>query len=358
MVRKIVRRYLILARGKFLDDAKTAHGVIAYGQDEISAIVDASLAGKTVRGVLPHLQCDAPICESVREGLQYHPTSLLIGVAPQGGALPQAWRSEILHAMDAKLEIVSGLHELISEDEEFAKAARRSGTEIWDVRVPPTVPLFSGAVYDVRVPTLLTVGSDCAVGKMTVALELARSAQKRGVNATFVPTGQTGVLIAGWGICIDRVVSDFAAGAAEQMVLEAAPESELLIVEGQGSIHHPAYGAVTLALMYGCAPDALVLVVDPTARTIANFEVPALGYPELVTAYEIALAPVKPARVVGIALKTLGLDARQARYEIERAREESQLPCDDVVRFGADALYDSIASEVRRTRPRTAAVPA
>ena len=343
------RRYAVLAPGEFEHNAKTAHGVIRYGSDDIVAVIDPAHAGKTVADVLPHLGSAAPFVADVASALRYHPTSLLIGVAPQGGALPQAWRDEIVRALHAELEIVSGLHDLLGEDPEFAQLAHRHGARIWDVRVPPEVPLFSGAAYDVTAPVVLTVGNDCAVGKMTVSLELTRAATQAGVRGVFVPTGQTGIMIAGWGIAIDRVISDFAPGAAEQLVLEAQRRgAELIVVEGQGSILHPAYAPVTLALLYGCAPDALVLVVDPTRRTIENFRTPQPSYRELVQRYETVCGWVKPAPVVALALNTLRLDAAAARREAARAHEETGLPVADAVRDGPGALYDAIATVKKR----------
>ena len=346
------RRYAILAPNRFADDAKTAHGVIAYGADETVAVIDPDCAGRSVRDVLPHLQSDAPIVATVTEAMQYRPTSLLIGTAPQGGALPATWRAEVRTGLQSGLELVNGLHDMLGEDEEFRTLAGANGASIWDVRKPPNVPLFSGAVYDVTAPTLLMVGNDCAVGKMTVALELVRAAKNAGKRAEFVPTGQTGIMLAGWGISIDRVIADFAPGAAEQLVLQAARENpDLIVVEGQGGINHPAYGPVTLSLMYGSAPDALVLVCDPQLKTVSGFPTPALGYHELIRIHEAILATVKPARVVGIALNTRLLSDEEARREIQRAKAETLLPVDDVVRFGPDMLYRAIAPLARREQP-------
>ncbi len=338
------RRYAILAPGAFDDTrAKTAHGVIAYAEDETVAVVDPEHAGKRVRDVLPYLASDAPIVARVAQTLPFRPTSLLVGVAPPGGALPQAWRGEIVAALDAGLEVVSGLHQTLGDDPEFSLAAKRGGTTIWDVRIPPQVPLFSGRAYDVAARVVLTVGSDCAVGKMTVALELVKAARARSIRARFVATGQTGIVIAGSGIAIDRVISDFASGAAETLVVEAARDAELILVEGQGGINHPAFAAVTLALVYGCAPDALVLVHDSARRTVHGFPTPLLSYRQLIRTYEGLCAGVKPARVAGIALNTRNLDEASARTAIERARDETGLPADDVVRFGPQALYDAMA---------------
>jgi uncharacterized NAD-dependent epimerase/dehydratase family protein len=353
------RRYAVLAPECFANNAKTAHGVIRYGSDETVAVIDASLAGKRVRDAVPYLQCDAPIVSGVVQALQYAPTSLLIGTAPKGGKLPPAWRAHVLAAIEAGLEIVNGLHDMFADDPEFAAAARKHRARIWDVRKPPDVPLFTGEVYGVRAPIALAVGNDCAVGKMTVMLELARAANERGRRAEFVATGQTGIMIAGWGIAIDRVISDFATGATEQIVLEAARRGpEFILVEGQGGINHPAYAPVTLSLLYGAAPDALVLVVDPKRTRIDVFETPTLSYRQLIRAYEALCATVKPAKVVGIALNTHGLTDQRAREEIERARTETHLPADDVVRFGPHALWDAIEPRLQKTEPLSAEVKA
>ena len=352
----MARRYLILAPGAFATRAaKTAHGVIAYSSDITVAVVDPEHAGLRVRDVLPHLDSDAPIVADVAAGLTHEPTALLIGIAPPGGALPPAFRAEIAAAIRAGLEIVNGLHAFLSEDEEFAALAREHDTRIWDLRLPPAAPLFSGAAYDVEATILLTVGSDCAVGKMTVSLELDRAARARGKQSAFVPTGQTGIAIAGWGTAGDRVIADFTAGAVEQLVLEGERRApDLLIVEGQGGINHPAYAPVTLALLYGSAPDALLLVHQPSRTVIEGYDIPLLGYRELIRTYEALCAGVKPARVVGIALNTRDLSDDDAHAAIAAAREATGLPADDVVRYGPHALYDAIAPQLAKTSVITA----
>ena len=351
------RRYAVLAPGCFAANAKTAHGVIRYGSDPTVAVIDPSCSGKRVREVVPYLACDAPIVDDVAQALTFAPTALLIGTAPKGGQLPPDWRAQVLAAIDAGLEVVSGLHDMLGADPEFAAAARARGTRIWDVRVPPEVPLFTGEVYGVRAPVVLAVGNDCAVGKMTVMLELARAAREIGERAEFVPTGQTGIMIAGWGIAVDRVISDFATGAAEQIVLEAARrDPDCILVEGQGGINHPAYAPVTLSLMFGAAPDALVLVVDPKRTRIEVFETPTLSYRALIRTYESLCATVKPARVAGIALNTHGLSEERAREEIARAAAQTQLPADDVVRFGPHALWTAIRPQLHKTQPLSAEV--
>ncbi len=346
-----MRRYIVLASHAFTSRAaKMAHGVIAYASDPVVAVIDPDHAGKRVGDVMPHLGSDAPIVASLDDGMRFTPTALLVGIAPAGGRLPDDFRAAIRAALERGLEIVSGLHVMLGEDEEFAALARAHDARIWDLRLPPAAPLFSGAAWDVRATIVLTVGSDAAVGKMTAALELLRAARDRGVNAAFVPTGQIGIAIAGWGTAIDRVVADFAPGAAEQLVLEGERRaSDLLFLEGQGGINNPAFAPVTLALLYGGAPDALVLVHNVTRDRIEDYDVPILSYRTLIRTYESLCATVKPARVVGIALNTRDCDEAGAREHIERARAQTGLPCDDVVRNGPHALYDAITPSLAKT---------
>ena len=351
----MIRRYVVLAPYAFVQSAKTAHGVIAYGNDPVVAVIDPSCAGKRVCDVVPHLaQCDAPIVASLQEALPFAPSALLIGTAPIGGAL-DALRDGVLEAIGAGLDVVSGLHTMLAEDAELAHAAHERGVRLYDLRAVPTTPVFRGSAYEVESPILLTVGNDCNVGKMTVSLELCAAARRAQKRWTFVPTGQTGIAIAGWGIAVDRTIADFSAGASERLVLEAAEQRpDAIVVEGQGAINHPAYAPVTLALLYGCAPDALVLVCMPHRTTIKAYATPTLPYRESIRLHEALLASVKPANVIGIALNTRGLDETSARAEIARARAETHLPADDLVRFGADAFYAEIAGSLRKREARTA----
>jgi uncharacterized NAD-dependent epimerase/dehydratase family protein len=347
----VSRRYIVLAPHAFTSRAaKMAHGVIAYSTDIVVAVVDPDLAGRSVRDVLPYLHSDAPIVASFEDGLRYAPTALLVGIAPAGGRLPDDFRGAIRDALRARLEIVSGLHAMLNDDDEFAALAREHDTHIWDLRLPPAAPLFSGAAWDVKATIVLTVGSDAAVGKMTASLELLRAARERGVDAAFVPTGQIGIAIAGWGTAIDRVVADFAPGAAEQLVLEGERRArDLLLLEGQGGINNPAFAPVTLALLFGGAPDALVLVHNTSRTVIEDYDVPVLSYRALIRTYEGLCGTVKPAPVVAIALNTRDCSDDEARAHIEAARAETGLPCDDVVRYGPHALYDAIAPALRKT---------
>ncbi|MBV8081511.1 MAG: DUF1611 domain-containing protein, partial [Candidatus Eremiobacteraeota bacterium] len=349
-----VRRYAILTEGQLLDRrAKTAHGVIQYGRDEIAAVIDAEYAGKDVRDVLPRLQRSAPIVATLAQALAYKPTSLLLGVANQGGFIPQAFRPHILAAIDAGLEIVSGLHQLLRDDPEFVARAKASGARLWDVRLPPEgIPLFSGAAYQARQVVVLAVGSDCAVGKKSVMIELDRAARAAGDRSEFVATGQTGTLIAGKGIVVDRVISDFITGAAEQLVLGVSPDADVALVEGQGSLWHPAYAPVTLGLLFGCAPDLLVMCIDTARTEVEEYGVALPPLSEMIRMHEALLAPIKPARVAAVAVNTSSLPDDRARAAIANAHAACGLPADDVVRFGGARLWRALREAARETPKR------
>ena len=330
------RRYAILADGWFADrHAKTAHGLIAYGKDEVTVVIDSTLAGRNVLDVMPGLRRDAPIVGTLREALESSPTSVLVGLAPAGGRLPEDWVDTLREAAEAGLEIVSGLHQRL--------APELPGARVWDVREPPRdVPLFSGEGLRVEPKVALTVGTNSAIGKMTATLEIERAARERGLAPEFVATGQSGIIIAGWGICIDAVVSDFAAGAAEQMVLRAAESSpDLILVEGQGSLAHPAYSGVTTALLHGSCPDCLILCADASEEEILA-GVPRPDVRDITRLYEGVAALVKPAPVVAVSINTKGLDEDAAERFIERVSEETGLPAADPVRGSATPILDAV----------------
>ncbi|HEU6445640.1 MAG TPA: DUF1611 domain-containing protein [Gaiellaceae bacterium] len=338
------KKYLVLAEGKSGDPhyGKTMRGIVAYAPDPVVAILDSERAGETYREI--------PIVATVEEAMAYGPTTATVGVATQGGRFPPAWRELLKGSIRAGLDVESGLHEFISKDPELAALARERGVELRDLRKPPpdlSVP--TGENLQVPAKIVLTVGSDCAIGKKTVAVELDLAARKRGLKSVFVPTGQTGIAIAGWGIAVDAVVADFLAGAAERLVVEGAQRGgELLWVEGQGSLVHPAYSGVTMGLIHGSAPHAYVLVHKAGATHVEGYpEHPLPGLRALIELHERASLLLRPARVAAIALHTGGLDEQEAQEEISRVARETGLPTDDPVRFGSDRLLDAVLEVVQ-----------
>ena len=338
------RRILILGEGFSHDPhyGKTMRGIVRYGPDPVVAILDSARAGEAHEGI--------PIVGTVADAVRYEPTVAVVGVATQGGRFPPAWRDLLKSCIAGGLDVESGLHEFISEDPELRELARQHGVELRDLRKPPpglNVP--TGANLEVDAKIVLTVGSDCAIGKKTVAVELDTEARRRGLDSVFVPTGQTGIAIAGWGIAVDAVVSDFLAGAAEQLVVEGARRGgKLLLVEGQGSIVHPLYSGVTLGLMHGSAPHGFVLCHRAGATEIEGcpgHPIPPLQ--ELVELHERIALPARPARVVCIALNTAALPSDDdARAEIAAVAAETGLPADDPVRFGAGYLLDALLARL------------
>jgi uncharacterized NAD-dependent epimerase/dehydratase family protein len=304
----------------------------------VVAVVDSESAGAEVEGV--------PVVASVAEGLELEPraTTALVGVALAGGRLPPEWRALLEEVLSAGLDLESGMHEFLSEDSELAALAARNGATIRDLRKPPddlSVPTGENLTHDAAV--VLTVGSDCAIGKKTVAVELDREARARGLRSVFVPTGQTGIAIAGWGIAVDAVVADFLAGAAERLVVEGARRGNLLFVEGQGSIVHPQFSGVTLGLYHGSAPHLLVLCHRAGATEIEGcpgHRIPPLR--ELVALHESLALPARPAKVAAIALNTYGQDEDEARRAIAAVQEETGLAADDPVRFGPGSLLEVV----------------
>jgi uncharacterized NAD-dependent epimerase/dehydratase family protein len=333
-----MKRYLALAEG-FSDDVhygKTTYGVMHYASHPVVAVLDSTRVGETLEGI--------PIVGTVADALAYEPTVALVGVAVAGGRLPAVWRGILREAVAAGLDVEAGMHEFLADDPELSALAREHGVELRDYRRPPAdLSVATGANLALPAEVVLTVGSDCAVGKKTVAVELDRAALARGLRSVFVPTGQTGIMIAGWGIAVDAVVSDFLAGAGERLVVEGAARGDLLFVEGQGSITHPQFSGVTLGLYHGSAPHVLVLVHragDTELEGVPGHPIPPLR--DLVELYERLALPVRPARVAAVALNTQSLEEDEARTAVEATAAETGLPADDPVRFGPDRLLDAV----------------
>ena len=336
-------KLLVLAEGFSGDPhyGKTARGVLAYGRRPVVAILDSDRAGERQSGV--------PIVGTVADALAFQPTTAVVGVATQGGRFPPAWRQLLRNVIGAGLDVENGLHQFLRDDEELSALAAQHGVELHDLRRPPGgLDVPTGENMTVPAKIVLTVGSECAIGKMTVSLELDRAARARGIRSQFVPTGQTGIAIEGWGISVDAVVSDFIAGATERLVVEGHERGgELLWVEGQGSLVHPAYSGVTLGLVHGSAPHAFVLCHLAGQTEIEGYPghpIPSLT--ELVELHERISLPARKATVAAIALNTRLLDDDDARAAVEQTSAETGLPADDPVRFGPERLLDAVLAAI------------
>jgi uncharacterized NAD-dependent epimerase/dehydratase family protein len=313
------------------------------------------MAGRNLKELLPGF--DIPFAGSLDEALRgpIRPDGLLIGIAPTGGKLPPSWRSLILRAIEAGLDIHSGLHQFLGDDPEFAAAAAAAGTKLIDYRRPPD--RMETAVGRRHLPgkrVILTVGTDCAIGKMSVALELVGAARRDGASAVMVPTGQTGMMIEGWGVAVDRVISDFTNGTVEWLVEQGEARGDWVFVEGQGSIDHPAYSAVTVGLIHGATPQAMVLVHKPGLKEhdfdhLPDASFPIAELPPFIELHERIAGMIAPSKVVAIALNTsLYPDDDEARQVIGAIAAETGLPADDPVRFGANRLWPQIRDAVDR----------
>jgi uncharacterized NAD-dependent epimerase/dehydratase family protein len=268
--------------------------------------------------------------------------TLVIGITPPGGQLPETWHRALLTALQAGLDIAAGLHQLIGDIPEIAACAAKLGRVIHDVRRSDArFTVGTGVRRPGR--RLLTVGTDCALGKKYTALTLAKTMTARGLNADFRATGQTGILISGSGVAVDAVVADFISGAAESLSPANTPD-HWDIIEGQGSLFHPAYAGVTLGLLHGSQPDVLVLCHDPARAALNGFpHIPVLSLEEAMPPYLSAARLTNPnVRFIGISLNTSAMSESEARSLLSRTSQSLGLPCVDPIRTGVDQIVDAL----------------
>ncbi len=279
---------------------------------------------------------------SPREAAARGAKTLVIGIAPPGGQLPASWHGILIEALEAGLDLAAGLHQRLGGIPEIASRAARLGRQIYDVRhCDATFPVGTGLPRPGR--RLLTVGTDCAVGKKYTALAIAKGMTARGYSVDFRATGQTGILISGRGLAIDTIVSDFLSGAVEALS-PASSHDHWDIIEGQGSLFHPAYAPVTLGLVHGSQPDALVLCHNPGRHALASFpHVLLVPLEQAIPAYLAAARLTnRNARFVGIALNTSSLPDKEADEVLESIGLKFQLPCVDPIRSGVGPIVTAL----------------
>lgn len=318
--------------------AKTATGLLRYCPEECLAILDPDCAGQSSQELL-QVDGNTPIIASLDEV----PTAntLVLGIAPPGGKIPAAWRKVILQAIDRGMHILSGLHDFLSNDAELVAAAQRQGATITDVRRNDFKHIAQRQGLNSSCLRLHTVGHDCSVGKMVVSLELARGLTQRGRDAHFIATGQTGIMIAGSGLPIDCIVADFVNGAAEKLVLDAQ-HHEIVVVEGQGSLVHPSYSAVTLGLLHGCLPHGLIFVFEAGRDCVGGLEhvkLPSLKKQREL--FETMASIYQPCQTIAMAMNGRKLQPDEAARVAATVEDELQLPVVDVIRDGRDKLVDA-----------------
>ncbi len=341
------RLAIFLHNGLKGSKGKTGVALLRYSPNEIVAVIDETSVGESVRA-LTGVDREVPVVRSVEEAIALNPTVLAIGLAPSGGVLPEPWYAEVKRAVKAGLSVMNGLHTQMNQDPEI-QASVQPGRWVWDIRKEPAgLTVGGGKTRLLRCDRVLTVGTDMAVGKMSTSIELTRASKARGLKAKMIATGQTGLMLGEDGVALDAVKVDYATGAVEQSVLRHGDNQDILFVEGQGSLLNPGSTA-TLPLLRGAQPTHLILVHKACLTHIQHFpdfQIPALS--KVVNLYESTASAggtFASAPVAGIALNTFGLDEKEARLAIAAASEETNLPCTDVVRFGAEPLLTSILGE-------------
>ena len=334
------RRLIILTEGHCEPiAAKTATSVLRYRPEEVLALLDTTKAGKTAQQVLG-VGGEIPIVarlDAVPEA-----NALMLGIAPPGGRIPEAWRSVILAAIGRGMDVVSGLHDFLSDEPEFAKAAREKGVLLIDVRKNNERDVANRQNIREECLRIHTVGQDCSLGKMLVALEVSQALNREGCKSKFIATGQTGILIEGDGTPIDCVVADFMSGAIERLIL-ANQHHDVLMIEGQGSLAHPRYSGVTLGLLHGCMPQGMIMCYEVGRENVNGMEyVPLRSLSKLIEVYETMANLMGPSRVIGIAMNSQYVSAEDTEKERERVRSELGLPVCDVIRHGPDELVQAV----------------
>ncbi|MBI4582075.1 MAG: DUF1611 domain-containing protein [Planctomycetes bacterium] len=366
------RRMLLLTEGQLgIFSSKTAVSVLRYRPDDVVGILDSACAGQALGAIVPGVK-EVPIVARVADAASLKPDAILIGVAPAGGALPPVMRQHVFDGLRQGLAIVSGLHTLLKDDPELVGLAREHNAELHDLRdFAHITRIGMGLARQTRAKRVLVVGTDCNCGKMVTALELRRSAVRAGLDAAFVATGQTGIMIEGWGIAIDHVLSDFVSGAVEMLVEHAALDTPatrsigpsarepgspgesrvadrpIMFIEGQGSISHPAYSGVTLGLVHGACPDAMVICHRPD-RTHHNgwADCPVAPIEQQIAMYEQLLAPLHPGKIVAVAVNTASMDPAAAADAVRDLARRTNLPAADPIRDGCDTLLVAVRAGV------------
>lgn len=347
------RRIVILTEGRTIPtSAKTASCVIRYKPNEVVALLDSTQAGRT-SGELLGVGGSIPVVAKLADAPPAN--TLLIGIAPAGGKLPEAWRKVLLEAIDRGMNLWSGLHDFLSNDPELSAAAAKKSVEIHDVRKNNERDVSNRLNLREDCLRIHTVGQDCSVGKMLASVELALGLKKRGYDAKFIATGQTGIMVEGDGCPVDCVVSDFVNGATEKLIL-AHQHHDILLIEGQGSLSHPRYSAVTLGLLHGCIPQGMILVYEAGRKNVHGMDyIPLPPLKKILEVNEMMASLAMPSQVIGIAMNSRLLTPEEAEAERKRVRSELGLPVCDVIRHGPDELVDAIIAYQKKLFPHMAA---
>jgi len=324
---------------------KTGNMLIRYRPQDVCCVIDPDKAGHTAQDVLG-FGGEIPVVSNFKEARNYSPNALMIGSAPQGGYINKDYRREITAAIHYGCDIYSGMHQFLNDDPELAPLAREKAITINDFRRPPDPPHFpKGSWINRKVKVLLIVGTDCDTGKMTTGWEITERLKKRGRDVRFVGTGQTGIMLGGYGVPVDAVVGDFMAGEIEYAIDEIGDQVDLVIVEGQGSLTNMYYAGVTLGLMHGAMPDYLVMTDEPGREIdVSNNRMASIG--DVMELHLSLMKNFKQSQFLGINLLTLKMAEDLALNEIKNLEKKHKLPVTDLVRFGDRELIDRIEDEL------------
>jgi len=315
--------------------------LIRYRPDEVVAVIDREKVGSSCEKEVG-VGGDTPVLSDFNASLHLEPDTLVIGNATQGGFITEEYRQEIANALNSGCDVISGMHQFLNDDEHLKELAKQNNVKLIDLRMPPEPPHFpTGSWKKRKIPVLLIVGTDCDTGKMTSAWEISRRLIDRGRKIEFIGTGQTGILLSGSGVPIDAVKADFMAGEIEHLIDNVPKDTELVIVEGQGSLTNQFYAGVTLGLMHGAMPDYMLMTHDPS-RDLDVTDFPMTSMRHVMNLHIDLMNAFKESKFIGINLLTFAFEEEKALDVINKSQEDFGIETTDLIRFGNRGLIDAI----------------
>ena len=336
----IYRRLAVVTEGtRDIYRNKTAMGLLRFRPEDVRCVIDSNYVGTDLPS-MPGIDAKIPVVGAIRDAVALGVEWLVIGVNTPGGSIPDSIRPLVYEAIRNRIGVISGLHESVNGDPNLVSLAARYAVELVNLRATPDDRIVStGKARNTKAFRVLTVGTDANIGKTTVSLMLERhfnSTKSYRTAAGFVSTSQDGILITGRGVAVDRMISDFAGGMVEQLVLSNDRGHDILVIEGQNSILSPCYSGTAMSLVHGSCPDAMILCHNPRRTLLRHTDAPVPPLATYIDLYERVLAPIHPGKVVGIALNTLEMSDAEAAEAIAAAGKETGLPVADVIREGVE----------------------
>ena len=338
------QRMVLLAEGRLSSiGLRMVIAALLYVPDRIIAVIDSTKERQTAQEGIG-FGGDTPIVHSLEEAMEYEPDSILIGITPLGGRIPDTWREIIVNAMDTGLHVVSGLQQILMKDELIRAKSAEKGVQVYDLKTVPHSHLIraQGSWQLRAAKTILTVGTDANTGKMTAAIRIYEELKARGKKVALIGTGPTGILISGRGVTVESIGADFVTGAIEYEIDKAINEGyDHIVVEGQGAITHCGNSPVSLGILHGTMPDAMILCHHAAReKDIYGLKLPTVA--QSIALHEHIMAPFKASKVVGIALNTMDLGKDEVAKLTETLQSELQLNAIDPMRHSAKLLVDDL----------------